>query len=516
MKAVIMAGGQGTRLRTVSSELPKPMVPVCGKPILQYQIENLRDNDITDLILVVGYLGEAIRDYFGDGSAFGVRIQYYTETYPLGTAGALYFLRESLSENFLLLMGDLMLSVDFGRFMAAHRAAGGLATLFVHPNAHPYDSDIIVTETVGKPEDYTEAAMARRMAELTGIGAGLGAAPVTAEQAWMETGAAAGSEGAARLVRGVIGKKEPRSHFYHNQVNAGIYALSPALLQTLSAPKTEAALKAELFRAKKTGASEEEQKRIWKSAKLDLDMDVILPQIGAGRVYAYHSTEYVKDMGTPERYAAVSADLENGTVASRNLRQAQKCIFLDRDGTINKAAGFVKLPEQLELLPRAAEAIRRINASPYLAIVVTNQPVLARGEVSFAGLDEIHAKLETELGKAGAYVDDLLFCPHHRDRGFAGEVPALKFDCPCRKPKPGLILEAARRYHIDLSRSWMIGDMTQDIACGRAAGLRTVLLETGEGGRDGKYEVKPDKVAADLLNAVEGILRETDGFSARK
>lgn len=491
MKAVIMAGGQGTRLREVAADIPKPMVPVCGKPILQYQLENLRDNGIRDLIFVVGYLGEAIQDYFGDGSAFGVQIQYYTETYPLGTAGALYFLRDQLKEDCLLLMGDLMLSVDFSRFMEAHKAAGGLATLFVHPNAHPYDSDIIVTETVKRLEDYTEAAVEGRYAAL-------------------ENMAGEAGEASASLVLGVIGKKEPRSQFYHNQVNAGIYALSPSLLQTLPAPKTEATLQAELAEAKAAGASEEAQKKLWKSAKIDLDKDVILPQIAKRAVYAYHSTEYVKDMGTPERYEAVAADLQNGTVASRNLRKAQKCIFLDRDGTINKAAGFVRTPETLELLPRAAEAIRRINASPYLAIIVTNQPVIARGELSFAGLDEIHAKLETELGKDGAYVDDLLFCPHHKDKGFAGEVSALKFDCSCRKPKPGLILEAAARYHIDLSKSWMIGDMTQDIACGKAAGLRTVLLQTGEGGRDGKYEATPDRIAADLLEAVEGILRDAD------
>ena len=169
-------------------------------------------------------------------------------------------------------------------------------------------------------------------------------------------------------------------------------------------------------------------------------------------------------------------DLETGLVGSKNLGRKQRAVFLDRDGTINRYVGFLRRPEELELLDGAAEAIRRINRSGYLAILVTNQPVIARGEVTWDGLDEIHRKLETLLGREGAYLDDIFICPHHPDKGFPGERPKYKMDCDCRKPKPGLLLQAAERYNIDLASSLMIGDQPQDETAGKAAGCRTVVL----------------------------------------
>jgi D,D-heptose 1,7-bisphosphate phosphatase len=213
-------------------------------------------------------------------------------------------------------------------------------------------------------------------------------------------------------------------------------------------------------------------------------------------------------MGTPDRYEEVTGAVESGLVMRRNLARPQKCIFMDRDGTINVEYGFLKDPERLELLPGTAEAIRKINASPYLAVVITNQPVIARGECSFETLDKIHQRLERILGQEGAYLDGLLYCPHHPDAGFEGEIPDLKFACGCRKPAPGMILEAFDRWHITPEGSWMIGDRTQDILCGLNAGLRTALVETGAAGKDGKYEAVPSFTAPDLLHAVEKILED--------
>ncbi|MDO4265353.1 MAG: HAD-IIIA family hydrolase [Eubacteriales bacterium] len=459
MKAVIMAGGQGSRLKSISGDLPKPMVPVNGKPILQYQIEHLKACGISDITLIIGHLGDAVKQYFGDGSAFGVRIGYFFEERPLGTAGALYYLKDELKEDFLLLMGDLMLDVDFCRFMDFHKACKGSATLFVHPNAHPYDSDIIVTDTAGRLSEFDEAHCGKH-----------------ARIAASDEGEAYGALRRHARVTGVLGKKEERSACYHNQVNAGIYALSPEVPGMLLEPE--------------------------EGKKLDLDRDVIRPLIAKQCVYAYRSTEYVKDMGTPDRYEAVAQDLKDGIVSSRNLKNKQKCIFLDRDGTINRLNGFIKHPDALVLMEGAAEAIKRINRSEYLCIVITNQPVIARGECSFEMLDEIHAKLETELGKAGAYIDGLYFCPHHRDRGFDGEVEALKFDCVCRKPGPGLLLLAAADYHIDLAKSWMIGDSPKDAACGKAAGTKTVLLSADAEASDPQADI----ICRDLSSAVDAVL----------
>lgn len=196
-------------------------------------------------------------------------------------------------------------------------------------------------------------------------------------------------------------------------------------------------------------------------------------------------------MGTPERYESVCRDFEAGVVEAKNLKNKQKAIFLDRDGTINKYVGFLRSPGELELTDDAAEAIKLINSSGYLAVVVTNQPVIARGEVTWSGLEEIHNKMETELGKSGAYLDAIYFCPHHPHKGYEGEVEALKIDCDCRKPKPGMLLKASEDYNIDLARSYMIGDSDNDIEAGKAAGCKD-SIKIEEGG---------------LLRAVEEILK---------
>ena len=400
MTAVIMAGGKGTRVASVNSQIPKPLLPVAGKPVLEHEIECLRRQGITDIILIVGHLGEQIADCFGDGRDFGVHIEYIKEETPLGTAGALYYLKDRLTDDFLLLNGDLIFDVDFARLMAFHKERRALVTLLVHPNDHPYDSGLVIADRDG-------------------------------------------------CVRGWLTKEDERT-WYKNCVNAGLHVLSPRLLKQLKEPK-----------------------------KTDLDRDLIRLLIPTGEVYACRSPEYVKDMGTPERIAEVERDIRSGLVRQKNLREKQRAIFLDRDGTINRYVGFLRDIDEMELLPGAAEAIRRINQSGYLTVVVTNQPVIARGEVTWEELDEIHRKLETLLGREGAYVDDIVICPHHPDKGFAGERPEYKTECDCRKPKPGLLLQAAEKNNIDLAASWMIGDSDSDVQAGEAAGCRTVKLADG-------------------------------------
>ena len=221
-----------------------------------------------------------------------------------------------------------------------------------------------------------------------------------------------------------------------------------------------------------------------KTFKVDLDRQLLKPLAGTGKMFCYDSPEYVKDMGTPERFHQVEADLLAGRVQAKNLANRQKAVFLDRDGVINRYVGFLRNIDAFELLPGAAQAIKKINASGYLCIVVTNQPVIARGEVTVAQLNEIHNKMETLLGQEGAYIDGLYYCPHHPDKGYKGEVAELKIDCDCRKPKPGMLLKAAREFHIDLGKSWMVGDGEKDIKAGQNAGCRTCLIGRESFGQD--------------------------------
>lgn len=422
MKVIIMAGGKGTRIASIANDIPKPMIRIGEKPILQYQIENLRSCGLTDITLVIGHLGYIIKDYFKDGHDFGVHISYYTEEHPLGTAGALFKMPE-LTEDFLLLCGDVIFDIDFNRFINFHQKHHAWASLMAHPNGHPYDSSLLMTETLTPQEK--------------------GGLPVESHR-----------------VIGWLNKEEERT-YYKNRVNAGIEIISPILLA-----KT----------MKNYVPRHPEQ-----PDKIDLDRDVLKPNIPSGKIFAYDTPEYIKDMGTPDRFHEVERDLQTGKVAARNLSNRQKAVFLDRDGTINVYKGFLTHPEDFELLPGVTDAIRQINKSGYLCIVVSNQPVIARGDCSFDDLKAIHDKMETMLGQEGAFIDAIYYCPHHPDKGFEGERIDYKIDCSCRKPKSGLLLQAAKDWNIDLAASYMIGDSERDVAAGNAAGCKqSYLIKTNE------------------------------------
>ena len=429
-----MAGGKGTRLRAITNdEIPKPMAPVAGKPILERQMEHLREQGILDVVLITGHLGEKIREYFGDGSRFGLRIRYITEETPLGSAGALSMLPPLLEgPTFLLLFGDVLFDVDLGRMVRFHEEKKAMATLFVHPNGHPFDSDLVVC----------------------------------------------GEE--SRVMR-FDSKHNVRSGWYHNLVNAGLYVMDRGICS-----------------------------HVPENTKVDLEKELLSGLVERGApIYAYRSPEYVKDVGTVERIRAAEEELESGFAASRNLKRRQKAVFLDRDGTVNVKNGLVYREDQLELEPGAAEAIRAINRSGYLAILTTNQPVVARGLCQPEDVERIHAKLETLLGREGVWLDDIFYCPHHPDKGYPEENPAYKIPCRCRKPDIGMLEAAAARYNIDLSASWTVGDTTVDIQTGKNAGTHTALVLTGDAGRDGKYDVQPELVADDLLTAVNTMLKGT-------
>ena len=417
MKTILMAGGRGTRIAELFPNIPKPLIPVAGMPILEREIRSLCAQGFKDIILTVGYLADKIISYFGDGSQFGAKIDYFVEESPLGNAGALFRLREKIGdEPFLLLNADAAFDVDFNRMVAFHQNHGGLVTLFTHPNSHPYDSGLIIADENGHVEKW-------------------------------------------------LAKEDERPQWYDNRVNAGLHVIDPKVL--------DISLKS-LEINKESG---------FPQGKVDLDRQILKPLCGSNMMFCYDSPEYVKDMGTPERFHQVEADYKNGVVQAKNLTNKQKAIFLDRDGTINKYVGFLRNIDDFELIEGVAEAIKLINQSGYLAIVVTNQPVIARGEVTWEELNEIHKKMATLLGKEGAYVDGIYICPHHPDKGFEGERPEYKIDCDCRKPKPGLLLQAAKDFNIDLSESYMIGDSHRDVEAGENARVKkSIKVEENEAG----------------------------------
>ena len=429
MRAVILVGGRGTRLGSVTSDLPKPLVPVNGRAVLDRQLDQLARYGIGEVTLLASHLAERIEAHVAARAEPGPSVRVHREHAPLGTAGGLHEIAGELTDPFLLVYGDVLFDVDLGRLIAAHRAWAGLATLVVHPNDHPYDSDLVEIDD-------------------------------------------------AHRVTAVHAKPHPPGRHFHNLVNAGMYVLSPGILELV--PRGVAS---------------------------DFGRDIFPAIFGTQRIFGYPTPEYIKDMGTPDRLARVSADEASGKVARWNLEHSRPAVFLDRDGVLNESDGYIDTPEKLRVLPGVADAIHRLNDSDYLSIVVTNQPVVARNMTTLDGLDAIHRKLETVLGEQHAWLDAVFFCPHHPDGGFHGENAALKIVCDCRKPKTGLIDRARARFNIDVARSFLIGDSARDILCGRAAGVTTIGVRSGEGCRDVTEGSRPDHLLDDLGEAVRFILR---------
>lgn len=401
MKIVFIAGGKGTRIASVNNEIPKAMIPVNGKPVMEYQVELAKRYGYTDFIFVTGYLGDVIRRYFGDGTKWGVKIDYFQETSPLGTAGALRFLSDLLVDDFFVFYADTIMDIALDEMLAFHKKNNADATLLVHPNDHPYDSDIIDLDDTGG-------------------------------------------------IKHIYIKPHPENFVSRNMVNASLFILSPKII-----------------------------KYIPENHKSNFEKDVFSMCLADGlKMYGYVSFEYIKDMGTPDRYESVCKDVDSGRVCRSNRKNKQPAVFLDRDGVINREVNLLSDASQLELIPGAADAIRLINKAGYLAIVVTNQPVIARNLCSIDELNLIHDTLETKLGEEGAYLNAIYYCPHHPDGGYPEERKEYKVICECRKPKPGLLLKAADDWNIDMEASCVIGDKNSDVEAGINAGVKhNILIE---------------------------------------
>lgn len=433
-QAIILAGGMGTRLRARLGDLPKPMISIAGKPLLEHQVELAKRHGCDEILIFACYKPELIEQHLGSGSKWNLHLRYLIETTPRGTAGAVLDGFDSLADTFIVFYGDTMVNVDLSRLLQAHEASGAAATLLLHPNNHPLDSDLVEMDAEG-------------------------------------------------CITAFHNRPHAPGRWFQNLVNAGLYIINKSAL----AP----------FRER------------FASGIVDFGKDLFPAMLKSRlRLHGSNSPEYIKDIGTPERYDKVCAEFAAGVVADSSLSTPQRAIFLDRDGTLIHDRDCLRTAEELDLLPGVAEAVRELNHRGWRAVVITNQPVIAKGWCTEAELQRIHNKLETLLGQEHAFLDRIYFCPHHPDAGFPGERPELKVKCDCRKPNTGMVRRAAAELNIDLSQSWLIGDTTTDIQTARNAGVRSILLRTGYGGRDGRHAVQPDYTFNSLLEAVNFIARE--------
>ncbi len=429
MQAVILAGGKGTRLKSIQAQTPKPMMPIGSKPVLEHQIALLKSFGITKIIILVNHLKESIQDYFQHGEKWDVEISYFEEVTPLGTVGGIKAIENQIEGDFLVIYGDVMFDIDLQRLINFHYAKKSECTLVLHPNDHPYDSDLVEINSDSR---------------------------ITAFHA----------------------KPHDPNQYYRNLVNAGVYVFSKKIFDFLESDQ-----------------------------KADFGNDIFPSIYATLKMFGYTTAEYLKDMGTPDRLEKVERDYQAGKIAARNLRNKQKAIFLDRDGVLNEDQEYISSPEDLTLYPFTTSAIKKINTSGFLAIAITNQPVIARNLCTEKELRIIHNKLDTMLGEDHALLDALYYCPHHPDKGYPGENPIYKIDCECRKPKPGMLLDAARDFNIDLANSFFIGDHERDIEAGKRAGVTTVGVRTGAAMRG--THIQADHTFENIEQAVDFITQST-------
>ena len=410
----------------ITKEIPKPMIHVGNKPVIQHQVELLKKYGINHIVILVNYLKDSIINHLGDGSRFDVQIEYFEEKEPLGTVGGIKEIENRLTSDFIVFYGDVMIDMNLPKFLKFHEDKKSDCTLVLHPNDHPFDSDLVETDDEGKIVAFHP-------------------------------------------------KPHSKDFIYKNLVNAGAYIMSPKILPLLE-----------------------------KGKKADFGREVFPVIYNELNMFGYKTSEYLKDMGTPERLKEVNDAYTSGKMARSNFDFRQHAIFLDRDGVINIERSFIHKPEDMELYPFTAEAVKKINQSEYKSIIITNQSVIARNLCSFGELNEVHKKMETDLGNQHAKIDALYFCPHHPDKGYPEERKEYKIECSCRKPKPGLLLKAAEDYNIELTKSFMIGDSERDIFAGKNAGCTTIGVMTGYGLR--KTSIRPDFFFADLKEAVDFIV----------
>lgn len=438
MIAVIIAGGAGTRMGKQGRQIPKALMRLAGKPLLKYQLDLLKRSGIKRVLILTNHLSYQIEEFCRHYR--GLTIECIKEQEALGTAGAVKAVQKKLKGDFLVLYGDVLINMDLRKLINFHNQEKNKhrnlsATLVVHPNSHPFDSDLVEAG-----EDF--------------------------------------------IISNILPKPHPQNLYYRNLVNAGAYIFTQNIFKSIQAGR-----------------------------HLDFGRQVF-PRIISQKKYAlaaYNTPEYLKDMGTPKRLKEVAKDVKSGKFKNSSLKVKRPTIFLDRDGVINKEVGDLRRITDFVLLPGVAKAIAKINSSDYYAVVISNQPAIAKGYCSYEDVLSFHKKMETLLGQEGAKLDGVYFCPHHPDRGYPGENKKYKIHCSCRKPKIGLITRAAKDLNIDLKNSVFIGDTTRDQLTSQNARVKFVGVSTGYGCQDRQFQdkIKNSKLvlSSNLYSAVSLILK---------
>jgi len=403
IKAIILAGGKGTRLGKITEKIPKPMIKIGGLTILEHQINLLRKYGVKEILILTGYLSEVIENFLKE-SNFSVEIRCLKSDPAIGNADRIKLAKKYLSDDFLVLYGDVMLDMDLKKLLDFHKKKKGFCTFVLHPNDHPYDSDLVEIDNNQRVLAFHPKPRSPKMC-------------------------------------------------FRNLVNAGVYIMSPGILKYIKSRQ---------------------------DVELDLGKNIFPEIIKRQNIFGYNTPEYIKDMGTLKRLKQVTKDYLDGKIKKFNLSNKRRAIFLDRDGTINYDPDNLSNINDFKLLPNVVKAIKIINSSGYLAIVVSNQPMVAKGLMKIGDVERINGKMETLLESRGVKLDGIYFCPHHPDRGYPKENSEYTIQCDCRKPQIGMFTKAEKDFNIDMSKSWVIGDSKRDIIAGINAKVKTILVKKNQ------------------------------------
>lgn len=375
-QAVILAGGVGARLRPLTYTTPKPMILVNNRPYLEYLIELLKQNGISEIVLLLGYLSEKIVDHFGDGSNFGINIKYSIGDVSFETGKRIKDAESLIKDHFLLMYCDNYWPLNLQRLIDLHDKNQTSATVTVYTNKDSMTRNNIYVDKDGYVVKYDKTRTDKNL----------------------------------------------------NGVEIGFFIIDKEIMGLM--PNNNFSFEKE-----------------------------ILPQLIEKRLLSGYLTDH--------RYYSIGS-LERISITEKFL-QPKKVIFLDRDGVINKKAPkaeYVKSWNEFEFLPGAIEAIKLLAKHEYKIFIITNQAGIARGAMTEQDLKEIHGNLEKELEKHSVKIDGIYCCPHGWNDG-----------CDCRKPKPGMLFQAAREHDLDLSKSTFVGDDERDLQAGNAAGCRMLLVD---------------------------------------
>jgi len=378
-QAVILAGGKGERLLPLTRTVPKPMAPVYGRPFLEYLITRLRDEGITDIVLLIGYLGEKIKSHFGDGTRFGVHIAYSNGSPEDQTGKRIYDARHALHDTFFLLYGDNYWPFILSRISAEYVRIGAPVLMSVYAN------------TDGAGEYGNENNVALR------------------------------SDGLVSVYDKM--RKDKRAH----AIDIGCFVLTRDMCEGMP------------------------------SGNISFEEDILPPLVAQGKVAAYSTEHHYYTITNHDRL-----------LVAEKFFTPKKSVILDRDGVINKKpreGDYVKRWSEFEFLPDALDAMRMLTRKGYDIFIATNQRGVARGYMAEKDVDDIHARMRDVCDKEGISVRGIYAC-FHNDTD----------NCGCRKPKPGMLLQAAHDHFFDITKAIFIGDDIRDEQAGNAAGCKTFLL----------------------------------------